>query len=111
MEYHDNYQTWFVYDRTHTAASMKMESALMDFAAKRFLHCLIYESELDNLVKTVSNRQERIWAENKRLVKVEVSLSKIYRSDEDTRWLHIGRSALMLRKVRKDADQTLLSLD
>lgn len=99
----EKYPRWFVYDYYTYSGAPKLEDALMTWARLQYLHCLIAESLLDYVVKKIQEKQEELWAENKRLKKVEIRFSK---SDWDSghKWLYIGSQHLSLRKVKDEIE-------
>ncbi len=105
METH-NWQRWFVSGSYTPAGRPKLEDELMRYARGVYLHTLIYETDLPNLVKQIQVKQEQIWEANKRLRKVEVKLGRDWYSIVPTRWLYIGEQHLVLTKV-KDEKETI----
>ena len=91
---------WFVYNYYTYSGAPKLEGALMTWARLQYLHCLIAESQLDYVVKKIQEKQEELWAENKRLKKVEIRYSKDDTWDTGHKWLYIGDQHLMLRRVK-----------
>lgn len=104
MKPNDPYQRWFFNSAYVAAGRPKMEEALMNYARKSYLDCLVYESYLPDIVQEIKDLQDVYFERNKRLKKVEIRLSE--NDGSDTRWLHIGAMNLTLRKVRKEIDYT-----
>jgi hypothetical protein len=90
---------WFVYDYHCAAGRPKMEDAIFDFARKEFLYKEIYEPDLQSLVTICNRYQQKLWAENKRLKEVEITLTKQWGIDDNLRWLTIGGQSLHLRRI------------
>ena len=59
-------------------------------------------SFLPKIVQEIREHQDRLYEQNKRLKKVEVTLSR--NDGSNTRWLHIGAQHLTLRKVKEEID-------
>jgi hypothetical protein len=96
------YQRWFFDGAYVVAGRPKMEAELMHWAREKYLDCLVYETFIPEIVKEIRERQDRLYEQNKRLKKVEISLSK--NDSSYTRWLHIGAQHLTLRKVKEEID-------
>ena len=96
------YQRWFVNNHYSTAGRPKMEDDLMRFAREEWMDALVYESDITRMVEVLKEKQESLWAANKRLKKVEISTSK-YATDGNC-WLYIGAQHLCLRKVAKEIE-------
>lgn len=99
----EKYPRWFVYDTYEIAGRPKMENALMTWAKVNYNHCIIAEELLHYVVQNIKNKQDELWEQNKRLKKVEISLSK-----NDTGFhnnhcrIYIGAQSLSLWKVRDE---------
>ena len=98
------YQRWFVNSHYSVAGRPKMEDELMNFAREKWMDCLVYETDIPRMVVVLKEKQEKIYAENKRLKKVEISTSK-YTTDGDCwLYLYIGAQHLCLRRVAKEIE-------
>lgn len=98
----EKYPRWFVYEAYTYAGAPKLEDALMTWASVNYLHCLIHDALLDYVVARIKTKQEELWDENKRLKKVDVSLSKPGGFDTGIRRIYIGHQQLVLRKVKDE---------
>jgi hypothetical protein len=98
----DKYQRWFFTGHYSVSGRPKLEDMMMSYAKEQFLHALVYESFLPKLVEELKEHQDRLYAENKRLKKVDISLSKGY--DDGLRWLKIGEQHLTLQRVKYEID-------
>ena len=101
MKESNDFQMWFIHDSYTPAGRPKLEAALMAYAKHYFLDCLVYENDLEYLVANILAEQDILWAQNRRLRKVTVKMSRIG-IDDKTAWLHIGEQHLVLCKVRGD---------
>lgn len=91
---------WFIDNAYVVAGRPKMEAALMDFARGKFMHHLVWDSDLDNLVGQILQQQTQLRSENKRWQSVDVHLSDRSRSvNNNLIWLHIGEQYLILQRV------------
>ena len=103
MNNKNKYQRWFVFDCYTPAGRPKMEDALMNWAAKKWLHCTIYEHDLKDMVKALNNKQDRLHEENKRLKRVDIKLNHTSLfPDIQTLW--IGSQNLRLKRVREELE-------
>lgn len=96
------YQRWFVNNHYSVAGRPKMEDDLMKFAREKWMDCTVYESDIPRMVKVLKEKQEYLWAANKRLKKVDISTSK--HSTDGNCWLYIGAQHLVLRMVKEEIE-------
>ena len=105
MQENNNYQRWFVDSFYTYAGAPKLEAALMRYARHHFLHCLVYEKDIKDVVSNIKAAQEKIYEQNRRLKKVRVECSKTrLGADDDIIWLYIGEQHLVLQKVREEIE-------
>ena len=96
----DQNTQWFFDGAYFVAGRPKMEDDLMSYARHEYLHCLVYDTYLPQIVKELQYKQELLWSQNKRLKRVEISLSK--NDGGSVRWLHIGAQHLTLQRVKSE---------
>ena len=97
------YQRWFVMDTYEPAGRPQMEDQLMDYAKKQWLHCSVYQTFIEGMVKDLKERQEILWNANKRLKKVDIHASSLQAADGVV-WLYIGEQHLTLRRIREEIE-------
>lgn len=90
---------WFVHDSYTPAGRPKGETAVMQYAEGKYLHCIIQDDCLEAVLKDITNKAAQILEENKRLAPVDVRFSRSCYLD-DTTWLYIGAQHLTLQKVK-----------
>ena len=92
---------WFFHHAYVVAGRPMLEDKLMTYARHEYLECLVYDSDLPQIVKELQYKQELRWSQNKRLKKVEIRLSP--GGDRGrTRVLQIGAQHLVLYKVKAE---------
>ena len=96
------YQRWFFDSAYVVSGRPKMEDELMNYVRKAYLDCLVYETFLPKIVQEIREHQDRLYEQNKRLKKVEVTLSR--NDGSSTRWLYIGAQHFYLRKVKEEIE-------
>ena len=101
--HNNNYQRWFVNNHYSVAGRPKMEDALMRYAKKVFMHTLIYQADLQDLVANINAKQRELAKENGRLKPVDIRLSSL-REGEKIIWLYIGSQNLTLCKVKEEIE-------
>jgi len=99
----NHYQRWFVFDYYTYAGAPKMEDVLMLYAKRHFLHCLIYEDDIKNVVSNIKAAQAKLREKNRRLKDVEVK-SYHFRPEDDITWIYIGKQNIRLRRVVKEIE-------
>ena len=105
MQENNNYQRWFVDSFYSYAGAPKLEAALMQYARRHFLHCLVYETDIKDVVSNIKAAQEALYKQNRRLKKVRVECSKTrFGADDDIIWLYVGYQHLVLQKVKEEIE-------
>ena len=92
---------WFVHHSYTYAGGPKGETAVMQYAEGKYLHCIIPDDKLDAVLTDITGKAEEIRAENKRLAPVDIHLSRgreFY--GNDIAWLYIGNQHLVLQRVK-----------
>lgn len=82
----------------NNTSGTKMEKALMEYAEKKYKFALLDKAELPLVVEDLNAKQEEIYAENKRLVKVEV---KVWDAGYHHANILVGKMSLTLVKADK----------
>ena len=94
----DKKPRWFVYDYYTAAGRPKLEDALMEEAKTIYLYRIIVNP--DQMVEFMKQRQEVLYAANKRLKKVDIKFSHSVVTDHAH--FKIGQQSLRMRKIRED---------
>lgn len=97
----EKYPRWFVSEDYSPSGRPKLETELVEYAKERFLYRIVDDENLDQLELILADKQERIFAANRRLKKVRIQLSRAQTySGKTFCWLYIGDSHLTLTKVK-----------
>ena len=91
---------WFVHNSYTYSGRPKGESAVMQYAKGKYLHCIIPDDKLDAVLTDITGKAEEIRAENKRLAPVDIHLSLSKFNDRNIAWLYIGEQYLTLHRVK-----------
>lgn len=92
-------ERWFVFDYHCVAGRPKMEDAVFEYAREILLYKIVYAKDLDGIVTLLNQKQQELYAENKRLKPVEIELSKHYYDADSSRCIYIGNQSIHLRKI------------
>lgn len=92
---------YFVYDYYSAAGRPKAEDAVMAYASKKYLYCLIEDRMLEDVQMDLERYCMKIREENKRLAPVNISVSDPRHEFDGHRVIHIGQQSMRLRKVRE----------
>ena len=93
-------RAYFVYDCYESAGRPKAEAAVMAYAKNNYMHNLIHEDRLFDVLEDIKRYHDKILEENKRLAPVNISLSEKQNEYHGNRVLHIGQQSLRLRRVK-----------
>lgn len=97
----ENTTLWFVHSSYTPAGRPKAETAVMQYAEGKYLHCIIPDNRLDAVLVDLTAKAEEIRAANKRLAPVDIHLSRgreFY--DNAIVWLYVGAQHLALQRVK-----------
>lgn len=91
---------WFVHNSYTPAGRPKGETAVMQYAEGKYLHCIIPDDKLDAVLTDITGKAAEIRAANKRLAPVDIRLSLGKFADCNIAWLYIGEQHLALQRVK-----------
>lgn len=92
---------WFIYDYYCAAGRPKAEDAVFHYAQERYLHCLVADYMLEDIVMDLERYCMRVREENKRLAPVKIYITDERKRADGHAWLYIGAQHLHLRRVKK----------
>lgn len=93
-------RAYFVYDSYVSAGRPKAEAAVMAYAENNYMHNLIHEDRLVDVLDDIKRYHDKILEENKRLSPVNIRLSEQRLEYDGNRVIHIGQQSLRLRRVK-----------
>lgn len=103
----NNYQRWFASSLYSVGGRPKMETALVEYARRAWLHCSIYDSDLHDTVDVLNQVQDRLKIEHRQWAPVKIILTV----DDCThvRWLKIGAQHLVFQMIREELEYVELN--
>jgi hypothetical protein len=90
---------WFVASAYTVGGTPKAEDATMSYARKEYLHTMIPDYMIPEVVKDIEAYRDRLLQENRRLSTVNVSFHTGY--TDDIRYIFVGRQSLHLIRLKK----------
>lgn len=100
----NNYQRWFVFGTYQYSGAPKLETDLYNFARERYLYTLVYETDIDEMLRDITAKAELLHRAHKNCKPVDVRRSKDHGYQDNSIWLYMGAHALQLRKVKEELE-------